>query len=309
MSGANKQEIFLFNRKQHVIQSENVFERGLVEFCYQTKIGVFLSDLVLKRRFISKLYGLWSKLPVTRRKIASFIEKNDINTNEIASPLESFRSYNDFFIRKLKPEARPVEKNPQILISPADSRLLVYNLNKDKIIPVKGRGYKISELLGTGKFDADYENGTCLVFRLAPGDYHRFGYIDHGEQDCVWEKGRALHSVNPLALNSGLPVFKENFREAVVLDTNNFGQVLHVDVGAMIVGRIVQHHRDAHIFSKGEEKGYFEFGGSSIVLLFKPDTVKIDHDIHEYSSRGIETLVKYGEAIGKVPSSTPTYQG
>ena len=299
MHTRKKQDIFLFNRKKNAIEKERVFERSKMEFCYGTKLGLFLGKAVFKRRFVSKLYACWAKSQISKKKIASFIEKNEIDTSELASPLKSFKSYNEFFIRKLKPEARQVEMQPRSLISPADSRLLVHYLDREKVVPVKGRAYTLSELLGTARFDSQFANGTCLIFRLAPADYHRFGYIDHGEQEQIWKTGHALHSVHPFALDSGLPVFTENCREAALLSTQNFGEVIHVDVGAMIVGRIVQHHPSVHSFSKGEEKGYFEFGGSSIVLLFKPHTLSVHKDIQEYSSRGIETLVSYGESIGE----------
>lgn len=282
-----------------MIEQERVFERSLMEFFYGTRLGLLLSEFVLKKKFVSKLYGCWAKSSISQKKIADFVKENEIDTSELASSLQSFKSYNDFFIRKLKPDARSVEMQSWALVSPADSRLLAYHLEKNKVVPVKGKSYTISELLGTDKFDSLYENGTCLVFRLAPADYHRFGYIDYGEQEDIWKMGKALHSVHPLALDSGVPVFTKNYREAAVLNTKNFDQVIHVDVGAMIVGRIVQHHRSVHGFNKGEEKGYFEFGGSTIVLLFRPGTVMIDEDIYKYSSRGIETLVRYGEVIGK----------
>lgn len=295
----NRQEILLFNRKREVLENERVYERALMEFCYGTRVGIFLTNWIFKRRLISKLYGFWTKLPVSKKKISAFAKDNNIDLDELLFPWESFKSLNSFFTRKLDPKARPVDMQPDILVSPADSRMLVCNLDKERIVPVKGHSCTVAELLGTPEFDSEYRNGTCLIFRLAPGDYHRFGYIDRGVQGSVWEEGRSLHSVNPIALSSGMPVFIQNHRQAVLLETENFGSVIHVDVGAMIVGRIVQHHPKGHFFSKGEEKGYFEFGGSTIVLLFKPNILVLDRDIYNSSAQGIETLVSYGEAIGK----------
>lgn len=291
------QEIPLYNRQTQTLETESIFEQNLMEFLFGSRLGLGLAETVLKHRWPTALYARWQKSPFTKAKIHRFIEQYGINTAEIERPLDSFTSFNEFFIRKLKPAARPIDREPSHLISPADARLLAYQVQHDTILPVKGKGFTVRELLRDASA-SDYFNGYCLIFRLAPVDYHRFGYIDDGEQSPVRVINGFYRSVNPLAIWKQLPVFSENQREACVLHTRNFGPVTHVDVGATGVGRIVQHQRQGGPCQRGAEKGYFEFGGSTTILLFKAGVIHLDEDIAAYSARGIETLVRYGERIG-----------
>jgi phosphatidylserine decarboxylase len=291
------QEILLYNRQTQALETESIFEQNLMEFLFGTSLGLGLAEGVLKHRWPTALYALWQKSRFTKPKIKRFIEQYGINTAEIERPLESFTSFNDFFIRKLKPEARPIDREPSHLISPADSRLLAYQIQHGTVLPIKGKGFTVRELL-RDPGASNYFNGYCLVFRLAPVDYHRFGYIDDGEQAPVRVINGFYRSVNPLAIWKQLPVFSENQRESCVLHTRNFGPVTHVDVGATGVGRIIQHQRQGGPCQRGQEKGYFEFGGSTIILLLKAGVIHLDEDIAAYSGRGIETVVRYGERIG-----------
>ncbi len=290
-------DIPLYIRQTRTLGTEAVFERGLMEFLFGTRLGFWLAETVLKHHWPTALYAYWQHSAFTKPKINQFVAQYGINTAEIERPLESFTSFNDFFIRKLKASARPIDWTPAHLIAPADARLLVYEIKRDTVLPVKGRAFTLNELLRSS-IAADYLDGLCLIFRLAPVDYHRFGYIDDGEQSPITVINGFYRSVNPLALWRQLPVFSENQREYCVLHTRNFGAVIHVDVGATGVGRMVQHQRQGGPCQRGQEKGYFEFGGSTSILLFKPGVVRLDDDIAAYSAKGIETLVRYGEKIG-----------
>lgn len=291
------QAIPLYNRQTQTLETEAVFEQGLMNFLFGTRLGLGVAETVLKHRWPTALYAHWQNSSFTRAKIKRFIEQYNINTDEIERPLESFRSFNDFFTRRLKANARPIDREPSHLISPADARLLAYDVNADTVLPVKGKSFKLRELLRDTSA-RDYFNGLCLIFRLAPVDYHRFGYLDDGQQSPVRVINGFYRSVNPLAIWQQLPVFSENQREACLLETQNFGSVMHIDVGATGVGRIVQHQRQGGPCQRGQEKGYFEFGGSTTILLFKAGVVQLDEDIAAYSARGVETLVRYGERIG-----------
>ena len=296
-------DIPLYNRRTQTVETEAVFERGLMDFLFGTRTGFWLAETVLKQRWPTALYALWQHSGFTKPKIKTFVAQYGINVDEIERPLDSFTSFNDFFIRKLKEAARPIDRTPAHLISPADSRLLAYTIRSDTVLPVKGRAFTVRELLRAPVAD-EYLDGLCLIFRLAPVDYHRFGYIDDGEQSPITVVNGFYRSVNPLAIWRQLPVFSENQREYCVLHTRNFGDVVHVDVGATGVGRIVQHQRQGGPSQRGAEKGYFEFGGSTSILLFKANVVRLDDDIAEYSAKGIETLVRYGEKIGMQASVT-----
>jgi phosphatidylserine decarboxylase len=291
--------ITLYNRERKSLETENVAAGAFLNFIYRTKPGLLLTEKILKKKYFSILYGNLLKKPSSRKKITAFIKQHQIDPNEFENNLNSFKSFNDFFIRKLKTSARPVEQTKDIFISPADSRLMVIQIKEETIIPVKGKKFTLFELIEDKNLTDKYINGLCLVFRLAPPDYHRFCYIDNGIQQPVKALGNYYHSVNPVALASNLPVFEGNYREYCELHTENFGEILDIDVGAMGVSKIIQNFPNGCKFNKGQEKGYFEFGGSTTILILKPGIVKIDEDILNYSEQGIETLVKFGSGIGR----------
>jgi phosphatidylserine decarboxylase len=247
---------------------------------------------------MSALYGAHMKSPRSKSFINPFIEQYKIDVSEIKRPLESFRSFNDFFIRELVDGARIIDQEPSHLISPADSRLLVFNMASGPEIPVKGYWYSLLQLVKDKNIAKKYADGWCFVYRLAPPDYHRFSYIDNGKQEKVKRLRGVLNSVHPIALKSKKSLLSKNYRELTVLHTENFGDVIHIEVGALLVGKVIQRDREAHSFRKGEEKGWFEYGGSTVIQLFTKDAIKPDDDIMKYSAKRIETLVKVGEKTG-----------
>lgn len=287
----------LYNRTTKSIEYENTYKADGLAFLYSTSLGKLLTEVLLTKRVLSSVYGLMVKNKRSVANIPKFIDHYKINLEEIKRPMDSFRSFNDFFIRELKENARPIDTNAKTLISPADSRLLVFDLSKEVKLPVKGYVYRLDELVRSKKIVDEYKDGWCFVYRLAPADYHRYCYIDEGLQEKVVSLKGKLHSVHPLALDTTKSLLAKNYRELTVLHTKNFGDVLHIEVGALLVGKIIQHHRGAKRFRRGDEKGYFEFGGSTIIQLFKKGTIHPDEDIQEYSSKRIETLVKMGERV------------
>ncbi len=291
----------IYNRESKRIEEEQVFERPLMDIFYGSSLGRLFTRAFLSGKAFSRFLGYLQDRPASRRNIPAFIKKYNIDISELERPLADFRSFNDFFTRKLKAEARPVDKASGILISPGDGRLLVYPIDRDLVVPVKGAAFSLEELLGFREDTGTWQGGICVKLRLAPMDYHRFCYIDDGVHGPINHIDGRLHSVSPLALRHGLKVLQGNDREYVILETKDFGKVCHVDIGALGVGRIYQHFRHGAKFHKGQEKGYFEFGGSTIILLFEPGRAMIDSDIMDYSRRDIETLVRYGSGIGKRP--------
>jgi phosphatidylserine decarboxylase len=290
--------ILLYNRKTGSLEDEAVFEKDIMKFLYGSRLGFFITELLFKHRWATELYARLQRGPGSKSKIRKFVESHGVNLDELERPVDSFNSFNEFFIRRLKPSARPIDRSPASLISIADCRLSVYPIREDAVYPVKARPFTVAQLVGDGKIAAGYAGGLCLIFRLAPVDYHRFGYLDDCEQSPVEAVNGFYRSVHPLSLRRMKAVFTENRREYCVLKTANFGEVVHIDVGATGVGRIVQLHPRGGRFMRGGEKGYFEFGGSTVILLLKPGAAKIDDDIAEYSGRGIEAIVRYGEKIG-----------
>lgn len=225
--------------------------------------------------------------------IRPFIRKNNIDMSQFLP--EEYGSYNDFFCRRIRPEARPVDREPGHFISPCDSKLTVLPILDSTRFVLKHTEYSVASVLKNEELAAAYTGGYAMIFRLTVDDYHRYCYVDDGLQDAPVRLPGALHTVNPIA-NDYFPIYKENSREYSVLHSRNFGDVLMMEVGALLVGKIVNRH--CTDVARGQEKGYFQFGGSTVVLLTKADAVKIDEDILQNSREGIETVVRYGEKIG-----------
>ena len=241
----------------------------------------------------SKAAGKFLDGKTSRVMIKKFVKKNDIDVNEFED--KKYKSFNDFFTRKRKELKVKNEKN--ILVSPSDARLMALKIDEKGIFNIKGADYNIGDLLDEDPVYKDYIGGDLLIFRLCKDDYHRYHYIDNGVQGkSVFIPG-TLNTVRPIALRK-VKVFKRNAREYTILHTENFDDVIEVEVGAILVGKIVNLYHDDHKFKKGEEKGYFEFGGSTIVLMFKKDVIELDKDIVDNSIQDIETLVKVGTKIG-----------
>ena len=223
----------------------------------------------------------------------SFIENNHIDMSEYEQV--AYASYNDFFKRKIKAGKRPVNMSEDTLISPCDSKLSVYRINKDSVFTIKNSEYTVQSLLRNKRLADAYEGGYCFLFRLTVDDYHRYCYVDDGRKSRNFKIPGCLHTVNPAALDFA-DVYNENSREYTVLRTENFGDVVQMEVGAMMVGRIVNHDGIGRI-KRGVEKGYFEFGGSTVIVLVKKNVVNVRMDILKNMKDGYETKVKLGEEI------------
>lgn len=260
---------------------------------YKTLIGG-VALVFITRKSISKIGSLYMNSKLSKKRIKGFIEKNNIDMSDY--PREDYKSFNDFFTRKIITGRRPFSKKANDLIAVADSKLLVYDINDNTQLFIKGKKYNLKELLRDKELANKYKNGLCLVFRLTVDDYHRYCYVDDGNVVKTKTINGILHTVGPIAFKR-YKVFKENQREYTVINTKNFGEVVQMEVGALMVGKIINH--DKKIFVRGEEKGYFLFGGSTVILIIKDNVVKIDKDILKNSSLGIETKVKLGEVIGK----------
>lgn len=247
----------------------------------------------------SKLYGNFCDSPLSKKKIKAFIDEFNIDMSLCNKNIDEFENFNDFFARTLTPEARPIDYSENILISPGDGRLSAFeNIDLNKVVQIKGYTYSLKELIDDPKVAEEFEGGTCLILRLCPTDYHRFHFVDSGTCSESKKISGFYYSVNPIALNNVSELFCKNKREWSIFNSDNFGKILHVEVGATCVGTILQTYSPEKRVKKGEEKGYFKFGGSTTILFFKKDTIKIDSDIVEQTKLGFETKVNMGETIG-----------
>lgn len=279
----------IYDRKTKKTDAEKVYKDSAVRFLYNTTIGVFCL-IFLRLPVANMIYGLFQKSSRSKKKIDKFILEHEIDMSRYEN---EFQSFNDFIIRKRTNSE--FDTNPNHLIAPADSCLLAYTIHGGEILSVKNKNYTLSEFLKDAHLAREYDGGLFLVFRLRVYDYHRFCFIDDGTVVSSKHIRGFLDSVNSAA--TGKFALSSNDRKISILKTANFGDVVFAEVGAMLVGRIVETHNTG-TFNKSDEKGYFEFGGSSIVVLLKKGVADIDDDILECSAKGIETKVEYGERIG-----------
>ncbi len=273
---------------------EEVKTTKTLSFFYNTIFGRILLK-ICTMKFISDIAGIYMNSRLSKHKIKKFIKDNKIDITDYEKT--TYNSFNEFFTRKIIPTKRPIDMTETSFISPCDSKLSVYTIHNDLTLCIKDSYYTINTIIDK-KILKKYKRGYALVFRLSPTDYHRYCYIDSGYHEKNNKIKGILHTVQPIALERNYDFYKTNTREWTILHTNNFGDVIHIEIGAMTIGKIKNEHEN-YIFKKGEEKGHFEFGGSTIVLLVKKGIINLDKDILENSKNNIETCVKYGEKIGK----------
>ncbi len=265
----------------------------LLGLLYGNPLGRMLLK-ILTAPWISRLAGAFLSTRASCVLIKPFIRTNAIDMRQF-EPVE-YASYNEFFSRKIRPEARAIDRTSDHLISPCDSKLTALPIGSGTRFTLKHTEYTVASLLKNETLAREYAGGYALIFRLTVDDYHRYCYADDGKKERQVCIPGALHTVNPIA-NDHYPIYKENAREYTILHSHSFGDMVVMEVGALLVGKIVNHHDEATV-GRGEEKGYFQFGGSTIVLLLKADRVQLDEDILDNSRNGIETVVQYGQKIG-----------
>ncbi|MGL5243708.1 MAG: phosphatidylserine decarboxylase [Sarcina sp.] len=292
--------IKIYNRTNKTYEIEQVAGLKYINWSYSSPTGKKFTELFIKKKLFSKAYGSYCDKSISKKKIKPFIKEFDIDMSICEKSEYDFKNFNDFFARKLIPSARPIDISPNILISPGDGRLSAFdNINLDEVVQVKGFTYSLKELLGDEITANKYENGVCLILRLCPTDYHRFHFVDSGTCGDTHKINGHYYSVNPIALNNISELFCKNKREWSLFKSDNFGDIVIVEVGATCVGTIIQTYTPNKYVQKGQEKGYFKFGGSTTILFFEKDKVKIDNDIIEQTKLGYETKVLMGETIGK----------
>ena len=281
------------DRKSKAVCSEKIYGEKALRILYgRGPISLALCFLISYFPFVSRLYGYLMKRPSSRKKIEPFIREYGIDTTEFAT--HQFDSFNDFFIRKLKSNCRPIVA--QGLAMPADGRYLVYP--KFNRFFVKGQEFCLKELLRDGAYGRRFEEGSMAIARLCPIDYHRFHFPCAGLALEPRLINGHLYSVNPIALRKRIAILSENKRVITEIESDRFGTVLFIEVGATSVGSIRQTFAPKTHVEKGQEKGYFEFGGSCIILLFEKNRIRFDADLIENTERGLETYARYGESLG-----------
>ena len=283
----------IYDRKTGELVLEKTFEDRKMRFLYGTTLGG-LCLFFLRLPLVSRVYGFFQKTGRSQKKIQKLISDYQIETEGLDSDGQggTYESFNAFIARKTEHHFDPTPNN---LISTAESCVLVSTIHNGLLFSIKGKSYTLADFLKDEALASVFEGGTCLIFRLRAYDYHRFCFVDDGTILSHKRIRGFLDSINTQA--TGRFTLSSNYREITLVDTKHFGEIIHVEVGAMLVGRIVTTHSEKS-FRKGDEKGFFEFGGSTIVLLIKEGVVTIDKDILAHSAQGVETKVSLGEKIG-----------
>lgn len=266
-------------------------------FLYGTLPGRVLLKL-LAAPALSKACGAFLDSRLSASLIKGFARKNKINLDDYQ--IDGIRTFNEFFRRKIKEGKRTFDMTPTVLCAPCDGLLSVWHIDEDggTVIPVKQSSYTVASLLKDEKLAKEFRGGTCMVFRLCVDNYHRYCYADGGKKGGNVFIPGILHTVRPIALEA-LPVFKTNSREYTVIESPVFGKIVQMEVGAMLVGKIVNLEGEGTA-TRGKEKGYFEYGGSTVILLIGPGKLAVRTDIEESSRQGTETPVLMGEKVASL---------
>lgn len=293
--------IKFFNRVTQKMDQEKVYGGAMVDWLYKTNSGKFLSNLLVKAP-ISVAYGAFQDLPLSKNKIPQFIQDYAINMDEYlpeegADLKDPYSSFNNFFIRRFKPGKRVFAPGQNEMGAFAEARYYGYeSILAGEKIPVKGQFLSAEGLIHNEKWNDTFKEGPLLLARLCPVDYHRYHYPDNGKiLDDFRVKG-LYHSVNPVAIKEKQDIFITNERHVTILETENFGKLAYIEVGAICVGKIVQSKplTKNGTFSKGEEKGYFLFGGSTVIVVGEKGKWKPSEDILSNTKNGFETYIQLG---------------
>ncbi|MGF7059583.1 phosphatidylserine decarboxylase [Brassicibacter mesophilus] len=294
-------DVYYIDRKTGKKEKEIIAGEKFLRWINETSIGKGLLESIVKKKVFSRFYGSMQDWRFSSKKIPNFIDNLGIDMSEAEiEDISNFNTFNDFFARKLKKEARPINFNKNTIVSPADGRVFGYHdIDMNKIIQVKGFHYSLHELFNDITLAKKYDGGSCIVVRLCPSDYHRFHFPDSGiPRESIKIKGH-YYSVNPIALKHVERVYCQNKREITVFESENFDTIVLIEVGATCVGSIIQTYKPYEKVSKGAEKGYFKFGGSTVIMFIKKGYITIDDDIINNTNDGLETKVCMGESIGK----------
>jgi phosphatidylserine decarboxylase len=292
--------ITFFNRLTQRIETEAVYGEGFLRFTYESPLGALPLQALVKRAAFSNWYGSRMDAPASRAKIAPFLATYGVDTSEFADSPDSYRSFNEFFYRKLKPQARPIAPGENVITFPADGRHLVLPdiANCDNFF-IKGARFDLPALLQDAALATRFAHGSMLISRLCPVDYHRFHFPCAGTPGATRQINGPLYSVSPIALRRHASIHWENKREITMLRSPGLGDVLLLEVGATCVGSIVQTYTPGNAVEKGDEKGYFRFGGSCFITIFEPGKIRFADDLIEHSKAGREVYARMGDVAAQ----------
>ncbi|MDG1889769.1 MAG: phosphatidylserine decarboxylase [Verrucomicrobiota bacterium] len=299
-SSASK-PIQFYNRYTRKMETEAVYGESFLKWAYGNRLGRLTVEGLVKKAFFSRFYGWLMSRPHTVSKIQPFVDAFGLDASEFVRTPDQFKSFNDFFSRALKPAARPVAGHRDAVVFPADGRHLGFqNLEKVSSVFVKGQSFDLDLLLGSRELANQYRQGTAVLSRLCPTDYHRFHFSINGIPARPELINGYLYSVNPMALRQHLTYLCQNKRVLTHVHSQECGEVLILEIGATNVGSIRQSFSPEKPVRRGDEKGIFSFGGSATMTFFEPGRVQLADDLLSQTANAIELYARMGDFMGKV---------
>lgn len=288
----------VMDRQSGQIFKEKTYGEKWIEWAYHKRLGRGFTGNALLQKIISAFVGAFMKSNFSRPRILPFIREFRINMNDFSESADSFATFNDFFVRQLRGGVRPFPKDENELGSPAEGRVSVYPITEPEVpLYFKGQSLSVAQVLGNNEATAEkFKDGWAIVIRLCPVDYHRFHFAASGPAQPTLRVSGLLESVNPLSLYLNSKIFAENERQLTLQESDHFGLLGYLEVGALCVGTIVQSFEADQPIRRGQEKGYFEFGGSTQILFIQKHLAP-SPDLIQNSQKNIETLIRLGDTI------------
>lgn len=300
----NKIALTYYDRKEGKLKTEQVYASGFLYWSYNTRTGQWATDMIVRRRYISKLYGWLHRRSWSRWKIKSFVQKADVNLDELVRPVKDFASFNEFFIREIDLSKRSINTDSNVCLAPVDGKVLAYPIVKQGMtFSIKRSTFNLRQFLRNDGLAEQFEDGSMVISRLCLADYHHFHFPDSGIPHKTTSIPGNYHAGGPYSLHKLVPFYSENHRSMTLFDSDHFGQMIIIEIGALTVGSIQQRFHPEVYVNRDSRKGYFELGGSTVVLLFQKGMIELDQDICTNTQKEIETYVHFGDSVGRNPKA------
>jgi phosphatidylserine decarboxylase len=294
------EQIEFFNRYTGKVEIEEIYGENFLRWTYGNPLGKLSLHALVKRAFFSRWYGNRMDAQASREKVAPFISRYRLQAEEFADDPSAYKTFNEFFYRKLKPGSRSIHPDKDSAVFPADGRHLGFqDISKAPGIFVKGAVFTLEKLFADRELGEKYKGGSIVLSRLCPVDYHRYHFPVNGTPDRPTLIEGALFSVSPLALRRNINFLTENRRSYCRIQSPEFGQVIMFEVGATMVGHFEYTYAPGVPMHKGAEKGYFKFGGSEVITVFEPERIRLADDLVEQSKQGRELYARMGDFLGR----------
>jgi phosphatidylserine decarboxylase len=281
---------------------EKIYARGFLDWSYNTRMGQWLTDIVFRQRWVSSLYGWLHRRSWSKRKIRRFVSAMNIDMTESLRTVEQFASFNDFFVREIDTSKRNINNDPSVCVAPTDGKVLAYpEIGAGRSFRIKRSEFNLLELVQRRDVAELFDGGSMIISRLALSDYHHVHFPDSGIPGAAFAIFGKYYAGGPYSMARLVPFYRENYRMFTLFDSEHFGRMGIVEIGAFTVGSIRQTYTPNLHVAKGDRKGFFELGGSTVVLVFQKNAITLDEDLCKNEERGLETYVRFGDSIGRQP--------